>query len=120
MKDMFNNTPLLLACVYDYENRYEDQIKTIEILLKKKAQPNVQNKFSGFTPLHWLARYGKIEAVKMLLEDTNAKEYIPDNRGFRPIDYAGKFNHQEVILKLIDWSLKKIENSDKEYVIADI
>lgn len=52
-RDHFNNTPLLLACVYDYENRREDQRKTVEILLGNKAESNVQNKFSGFTPIHW-------------------------------------------------------------------
>jgi ankyrin repeat protein len=50
--------------------------------------------------LHWCARYGEIENVRNLLNN-NAYEYIPDANGYTPIDYAGLFNHQEVIVAIL-------------------
>lgn len=83
---------MLLACTFDSEKKAEDKILTIQILLKNGANPNVRNKHTGFTPIHWLARYGNTESITLLLKK-GAIEYIPDKKGFRPIDYAGKFNH---------------------------
>jgi ankyrin repeat protein len=100
IEDKFNNTPLLLACVYDNELRQEDREKTIKILLDYGSNPNVRNKFTGFTPLHWEARYGKVKTLELLIEK-GASEFVPDEKGFRPIDYAGKFEHLEATKFLI-------------------
>jgi ankyrin repeat protein len=47
--------------------RKEDKKNVIRILLDNDADPNVYNKYSGFTPLHWAARYGEVEIIQMLL-----------------------------------------------------
>ena len=64
----------------------------MELLLECGSDPNVRNKITGFTPLHWAARYGEIEIIKMLC-DKGAVFYLPDNDGFTPLDYAGQFKH---------------------------
>lgn len=96
MKDFYNNTPLLLACIYDYEAKKLDRQKTIDLLLQNGADPNCQNLYTGFTPMHWEARYGKVDSIRAFVE-RGAIEYIPDERGYRPIDYAGKFRHYKAI-----------------------
>ena len=77
MKDIYNNTPLLLACVYDYEAKSVDREKTIDILLDHGANPNCQNMYTGFTPMHWEARYGKEDSIRKFIQ-YEAIEYIPD------------------------------------------
>ena len=56
----------------------------------------MRNVYTGFTPLHWCARYGELDNVKMLCE-AGANECIPDLMGFTPLDYAGKFEHWDVV-----------------------
>lgn len=107
MKDIYNNTPLLLACVYNYEAKSADRQKTIDILLENGANPNCQNMYTGFTPMHWEARYGKEETIKSFIR-YGAIEYIPDERGYRPIDYAGKFYETKAMKILIQTSVNKI------------
>lgn len=79
----------------------------------------MQNKYSGFTPMHWEARYGKLSTLKMLVRN-NAIEYIPDIKGFRPIDYSGKFKHDECTKYLIETSLSHIEFSIKDKVLKEM
>jgi hypothetical protein len=69
--------------------------------------------------MHWEARYGKLETIEMLFT-CNAVEYIPDNRGFRPIDYAGKFKHYDVCKLLVEKSKFKIYDSSKECIMRNM
>ena len=69
----------------------------IKFLLESGSAPNVFNKHTGFTPMHWCARYGELDSV-IALCNAGAKEplkdnvaSIPDFMGFTPLDYAGKF-----------------------------
>ena len=61
--------------------------------------------------MYWEARYGNIESIHLLLHN-KAKEYIPDAKGYRPIDYAGKFHHFATMKCLINHSIDNIMNSD--------
>jgi len=93
----------------------------VQKLLEYDADPNVVNNHSGFTPLHWAARYGEDEIVKLLLSDyketvnekraekTPACPYIPDFAGFTPLDYAGKFGHLKVVKFLIEKIFEEVE-----------
>ena len=109
MQDKFYNTPLQLACIYNFEVRVDDKLEIIKELLKNGADPNVYNRYSGFTPLHWASRYGEVEIIEMLLE-AGAHEYTPDSKGFRPLDYAGMFKHYEAMNILINKSLENIKH----------
>jgi hypothetical protein len=90
----------------------------VELLLNRGADPNVRNMYSGFTPLHWAAKHGELHIVKLLCEHSDnpkfqAIEYIPDEHGNMPLDYAGFFyeenekNYREVMLYLIKRMWKK-------------
>ena len=65
------------------------------------ANANVQNPETLFTPLHWACIHGAYDIVSLLLS-YGAKSYVPDKRGFFPIDYAGLFKHEKVVEALID------------------
>lgn len=48
--------------------------------------------------------------MKVLVEEYKACEYIPDFRGFTPLDYAGMFKNHDVVDFLIRKIWKKIKN----------
>lgn len=103
LRDDYGNNSLILACVHDAETKKLEKFKCIEFLIKEcKADPNVRNKHTGFTPLHWAARYGEFKIVRLLCEEGGALEYIPDTMGYTPMDYAGFFQHHETLKYLID------------------
>ena len=69
-KDIYGNTPLALACIYssDVENKKRDKLNCIALLITHFANPNQVNNKTGFSPLHWAARYGEREICKLLCE----------------------------------------------------
>lgn len=85
-------------------------MKCIKFLLECKANPNVRNKVTGFTPLHWACRYNELSIVHALCSK-GAVEYIPDFQGFTPIDYAGKFGSNDLKLYLIKRLFIKCHNA---------
>ena len=56
---------------------------------------------TGYTPLHWAAKHGSLELVKILAEnykvDVNAKSY----GGYTPSHLACQFGHQQVFNILV-------------------
>ena len=100
LQDIYGNTPLALACLRQSEAKESIKRMMIKFLLESGANPNVFNKHTGFTPMHWCARYGELESVQAL-SDAGANEYIPDFMGFTPLDYAGKFEHWKVVEYLV-------------------
>ena len=77
-------------------------------MLARGAKTNLINKHSGFTPVHWAARHGELEIVKLLC-DKGACEYMPDHMGYTPLDYAGRFKH----LKVVSYLVKRIKEKAK-------
>jgi ankyrin repeat protein len=73
-----------------------DRDEVIKKLLKAGAESNTYNPNTLWTPLHWAARYGDSRGITLLLE-SKAKQYLPDKKGYYPIDYAGLFHHEEVV-----------------------
>jgi ankyrin repeat protein len=59
-----------------------------------------------------LARHGETENVKLLLDHgaccSPAIEYIPDFKGYLPLDFSGMFQHDDVTEILIDIMYKHI------------
>jgi len=100
-EDIYSNTALALACIDHVESKKEDKYNCILLLLKYGSTPNVRNSVTGFTPLHWAARYGELEIVKLLYE-YDAKLCIPDRNGYLPIDYAGMFKQENVVEFLLN------------------
>ena len=112
MEDKYENTPLQLACIYSSELKTEDKRQTISMLLQNGADPNIFNKSTGFSSLHWCSRYGETENVRMLLKH-GAKDYIPDRRGHIPIDYAGKFRHDQCVQRMLESGLENLRGFTK-------
>ena len=42
------------------------RLEVVRILLDKKANPNVFNPTTYWTPMHWAARYGDLKVIKAL------------------------------------------------------
>lgn len=63
--------------------------------------------------MHWEARYGKEENIKKFIRH-EAVEFIPDCKGFRPIDYAGKFYQVKAMKVLIETSKNKIMSPEND------
>lgn len=74
-------TPLYESCKYTTPS-----FQAIKLLLEKKADPNIQHKENGFTPLHCVTRYGpyhtqrSIQTIKLLLAG-NADPHLQDSHG---------------------------------------
>ena len=108
--DSYGNTPLGLSCVYGLPDKKSDRLEVIKLLLSADANPNVCNPYTGWTCLHWAARYGEHEIIEVLLAN-GSKEYLPDKKGLYPIDYAGFFGFEKSVTKLMNHTLKKIREA---------
>jgi ankyrin repeat protein len=62
------------------------------------------NKKSFWTPIHWAARFGDVETIKLLLS-RKPKAFTPDYKCLFPIDLAGYFQHSEALKLLVDYSI---------------
>ena len=94
--DKYNNSPLALACIYSNPQKKDDKEEIVRLLLDYDADPNIPNKFTKFTPLHWAARHGEKKIIKMLCAN-KAQEFLPERKGCFPVDYAGLFRHKSAV-----------------------
>jgi ankyrin repeat protein len=102
------DTPLGVAASSWQESLSQECSEFIEDALNEGMDPNIPNRFTLWTPLHWAAHYGDLNIVDMLL-DKNACVALPDQRGDFPVDVAGFFCRKEIVKKLIDISLERIQ-----------
>ena len=109
-KDIFGNTPLLIACIKDTEEGDNTRARSVKVFLDNKANANVFNPRTLWGPLHWCARYGDQETIDMLLLN-RAIPYMPDSKGLYALDLAGLYGHQDVVQIFIQSLLRLI----KEY-----
>jgi ankyrin repeat protein len=61
-----------------------------------------------WTPLHWLSRYGDQKLCELLVNN-GAIPCVPDNDGYFPIDYAGKFQMASTVEFLVKLSIQKFK-----------
>ena len=88
--------------------------KITEMLLKRNAKVNEPSKDS-VTPLMAAARAGNLEAVTLLLE-YGANPNAEDNKGKTALNYAAENKNHDIVLKLIDTKIIKID--DKETALS--
>jgi len=74
-------------------------------VLNKMAQENpalVRRKdMNGYTALHWAAKHGNLECVKLLAGAYKTEVNIKSNGGYTPLHLAAQFGRQEVYDVLI-------------------
>ncbi|XP_030765761.1 26S proteasome non-ATPase regulatory subunit 10-like [Sitophilus oryzae] len=91
-KDSMGDTPLMYAVS-------NDQLKFVKLLLKSKANPNMQNHFEK-TPLHIAVSQGDANLVTALL-DYNANPNMQDAYGNTPLSLSTMEYHNENIAKIL-------------------
>ena len=72
----------------------------LEILLKKGADANKRSHFN-YTAAHIAAGNGKIECLKVLVEQSEADLTLKDDSGFTPVHWAAKNNHLDCLAYLV-------------------
>lgn len=74
-EDVYGNTPLALALIQNIQAKKNDKFECAYMLLKMGADPNIKNKRTGFTPMHWAAKHGDLNLVKLLLTNGYSKQF---------------------------------------------
>lgn len=99
-------TPLWLAMVSKPAGQEDDRRDFVQYLVEKiGVKVDVMHTETFWTPLHWAARYGDTDLMKMMLEK-GAKAFTPDVRGRFPIDIAGYFQHKSTVKLLVQHSIQ--------------
>ncbi|XP_073004403.1 protein S-acyltransferase 24-like isoform X3 [Typha latifolia] len=87
---------LCIAC----RAAYKGFIDCIRLLLFLDAYSGRQDK-EGYTPLHWAAIKGNLEACTMLVQAGKKEDLmVQDNTGLTPAQLASDSNHQQVAIFL--------------------
>ena len=111
----YGETPLLISAMLKHkgevndEGLNEDRENFIDFMLENGAQVNTSNIYTLWTPAHWAARHGDMPLLKKLLAK-GAMPFTPDKAGYFPIDFAGKFEHWDIVKELVDVSLEKFKH----------
>ncbi|RIA87384.1 hypothetical protein C1645_777448 [Glomus cerebriforme] len=92
-----NHIPLSLACQYGH--------KDISLLLLDKGAKIIPDA-EGLTPLHWTARQGHHELLKILTEHGASLDTHDKYKGWTPIFYAASEGHIECVNVLIQAGCK--------------
>ena len=76
-------------------------LNLVSDLIVLGANLDWQDEKWGWTPLHWAARAGKIEIVRMLI-DAGANVNVQTNGGSTPLHEAVRYGSVEIVRMLID------------------
>ena len=87
-------------------------LSTVEALLQAGADPSIKGK-KGSTPLHFAARGGNDEIIKVLLEQPKVKVDVKDSYGKTALHVACSEGQSRVCQLLLD------KGADIEAVAAD-
>ena len=69
-KDKYGSTPLHCAVIFNKK-------EIVKLLIKRGANPNIQNDTEGYTPLHNSVFYGEEEIIKALILNKAEIEKYP-------------------------------------------
>lgn len=97
-----NQTTILMLCAY----LYIDNDQLIQLLLKKGANPNSQDK-DGNTALHRACDLGHAKIIELLLKN-NADPNIKNNQGLIPLKFAVHLKDTGIIKLLLkdEWAIE--------------
>ena len=108
-KDGLGNTPLHYAAQGDHP-------ETMELLLKQKANPNLQNQV-GDAPLHKAVAKNSIRCIELLCT-AGADANLKNKKNLSPLHMARGQDVKNVI-KNISAKQKEIEDCDDDDMFAD-
>lgn len=94
--------------IFDMAITYNN-IEMVAYLINQGVDINKTKRRSGFTALMAASCYGRVEIVKLLLEQ-GANQYATDSKGFSAVDFARKMNKKSV-LELLDFDKDAPKNS---------
>ncbi len=77
-------------------------LSTVDLLLERGADPSIKGK-NGSTPLHFAARRGNEEIVKVLLEHPKVNVNVTDGSGKTPLHIACSEGHRKVCQLLLNY-----------------
>ena len=88
---------------------YMHNKENVKLLLENGANVNYQRKYDGYTSLHWAARKGDLEIVKLLISN-GAIPTITNNNNETPKDLAKANDHKSVFDHLSNTEKSHIPN----------
>jgi len=103
--DAHNVTPLLYAV-------YNDQKEIVKILLEAGADLTARDcfNFKGYNPIHWCAKYGKVEMLKILLTNPRKQQiHVRNLNNELPIDLAANDEIRNLLLESMEQEKKFIQ-----------
>ena len=71
------------------------------MLTKNPALPRVRDFTNGYTALHWAAKHGKPEVVKLIASKPGVNINSKSNGGYTPLHLAAMHGHEQVIELLV-------------------
>ena len=89
------NQAFLMSCRFN-------GLTTVNVLLERGADPSVKDK-NGSTPLHFAARRGNEEIVKVLLEHPKVCVNVIDGSGKTPLHLACSEGHKKICQLLLNY-----------------
>ena len=90
-KDKYGYTPFLSAVIHE-------RIDDIKVFLEHGVDPNIKNKkCHNYTPLHYVAKFGSKELIKLLLEYGADKENKCSFNNSTPLMIAMDYDNTEAI-----------------------
>ncbi|XP_065192851.1 uncharacterized protein LOC135823901 [Sycon ciliatum] len=101
----FNMTPLHWCAVHGND-------RLANILIGRGADVNVQDSVDRWTPLHYAARWNKINVVKVMLshdsDGVTLDTTLRDDEGRTALDLARKHDHEGCVQLLVDHESAKV------------
>ena len=81
----------------------QSEYHSLAKMLKDDPRLAMQKDFiSGYTALHWAAKRGNLNVVKLLAGSYSAHVNAKSNGGYTPLHLASRFGHQDVVDLLVE------------------
>ena len=74
---------------------------TLRLLLERGIKMDAQD-YQGNSPIHWATEIGRLDIVKLLVEEAGVDLRLRNARGMSPLDLAASYGHLEIVRYLIE------------------
>lgn len=79
-----------------------DYNELVSLLKEEPKLAGYKDFTSGYSALHWAAKFGKPEIIKLIAGTYSVNPNIKSNGGFTPLHLAAMHNHQQLMELLIN------------------